>query len=43
MKKGKSGITKAAINEGKFCGTCHDGKKAFSVKAEADCAKCHKK
>ena len=43
MKKGKSGITKAAINDGKFCGTCHDGKKAFSVKAEADCGKCHKK
>jgi c(7)-type cytochrome triheme protein len=31
------------MNEGKFCGTCHDGKKAFSVKAPADCVKCHKK
>jgi hypothetical protein len=33
----------AAMNEGKFCGTCHDGTKAFSVKAPADCVKCHKK
>jgi c(7)-type cytochrome triheme protein len=36
-------MTMAAMNEGKFCGACHDGKKAFSVKAPADCAKCHKK
>ena len=29
---------------GKGCGACHDGKKAFSVKADAkECAKCHKK
>jgi c(7)-type cytochrome triheme protein len=43
MKKGKDKITMKDMNEGKFCGGCHDGKKAFSVKAEADCAKCHKK
>jgi c(7)-type cytochrome triheme protein len=43
MKKGKDKITMAAMNEGKFCGTCHDGKQAFSVKAPADCVKCHKK
>lgn len=36
-------MTMAAMNEGKFCGSCHEGKKAFSVKAPADCAKCHKK
>jgi c(7)-type cytochrome triheme protein len=36
-------MTMAAMNEGKFCGSCHDGKKAFSVKAPADCGKCHKK
>ncbi|MBE0612059.1 MAG: BON domain-containing protein [Burkholderiales bacterium] len=30
-------------DEGKFCGTCHDGKKAFSVKVQADCVKCHEK
>jgi len=43
MKKGGDKITMAAMNEGKFCGTCHDGKKAFSVKAPADCVKCHDK
>ena len=42
MKKGKDKLTMAAMNEGKFCGGCHDGTKAFSVKAPADCAKCHK-
>jgi c(7)-type cytochrome triheme protein len=42
MKKGTEKMTMAAMNEGKFCGACHDGKKAFSVKAAADCAKCHK-
>ena len=43
MKKGKDKLTMAAMNEGKFCGACHDGKKAFSVKAPADCVKCHEK
>lgn len=43
MKQGKDKITMAAMNEGKFCGACHDGKKAFSVKTPGDCAKCHKK
>src|SRR6185295_15786274 len=41
MKKGGDKMTMAAMNEGKFCGTCHDGKKAFSVKAPASCVKCH--
>ena len=36
-------MTMAAMSEGKFCGTCHDGNKAFSVKTPADCVKCHKK
>ena len=43
MKKGTDKITMAEMNDGKFCGACHDGKKAFSVKATADCGKCHKK
>ena len=41
MKKGGDKITMAAMNEGKFCGACHDGKQAFGVKAPADCVKCH--
>ncbi len=43
MKKSGDKMTMAAMNEGKFCGACHDGKKTFGVKAPADCAKCHKK
>lgn len=44
MKKDANKMTKKEIHEdGKFCGTCHDGKKAVSVKTEADCGKCHKK
>jgi c(7)-type cytochrome triheme protein len=42
MKKGTDKVTMVAMNEGKFCGACHDGKKAFSVKVQADCVKCHK-
>jgi c(7)-type cytochrome triheme protein len=42
MKKGGAKVTMAAMNEGKSCGSCHNGKRAFSVKTQADCAKCHK-
>ncbi len=41
MKKGSVKITKADHVAGKFCGTCHDGKKAFAQ--EGNCGKCHKK
>lgn len=40
QKKFTSGMKMADINKGKYCGVCHDGKKAFSVKT---CVKCHKK
>jgi c(7)-type cytochrome triheme protein len=43
MKKGKDKMTMAAMNEGKYCGACHDGKKAHSVKAPDACVKCHRK
>ncbi len=43
MKQGKDKITMKDMNEGKFCGACHDGKKAFAAKDPADCVKCHKK
>ena len=36
-------MTMANLNEGEFCGKCHDGKKAFSTKEAKDCAKCHRK
>lgn len=43
MKKGGSGVTMDGINEGKFCGTCHNGEKAFKANEEASCTKCHVK
>ena len=43
MKKGTAKIMKADHTAGKFCGKCHDGKKAFSWAEEANCGKCHKK
>ena len=43
MKKGKNKMTMKDMNEGKFCGACHDGKKSFSVNAPADFPKCPKK
>ena len=41
MKKSGGKMTMAAMNEGKFCGACHDGGKAFSAKDPAGCVKCH--
>ena len=43
MKKEDLKMTKDAHGQDKHCGVCHNGKKAFSQTAEADCAKCHKK
>jgi c(7)-type cytochrome triheme protein len=43
MKKGADAITMKDINEGKFCGSCHNGTKAFKSSDAANCAKCHKK
>ena len=42
LSKGQhKAVTMKQMQKGKSCGTCHNGKKAFSVKG--DCAKCHKK
>jgi c(7)-type cytochrome triheme protein len=43
MKKGADTMTMKDMEAGKFCGHCHNGTKAFSVKDKADCGKCHKK
>lgn len=42
VTKGKHGTTTMAqMGQGKSCGACHNGKKAFDVKG--NCATCHKK
>lgn len=43
MKKGTAKMTMAAINKGEFCGTCHNGTKAFKASDPKTCTKCHKK
>ncbi|MBI5675753.1 MAG: cytochrome c3 family protein [Nitrospirae bacterium] len=42
-KEGAATITMADINAGKFCGTCHNGEKAFKSSDATLCGKCHKK
>ncbi len=41
MKKGADKITMKDIYAGKYCGTCHNGQKAFNAKG--NCKKCHQK
>lgn len=41
MKKGSTQMKMADLNAGKYCGECHNGKKAFAT--AGNCAKCHKK
>lgn len=43
MKKGSTKMTMSDINEGKYCGKCHNGTRAFSAKDTANCGECHKK
>jgi c(7)-type cytochrome triheme protein len=38
MKKGTTGITMERLYKGDLCGSCHNGKEAFSSK---DCTRCH--
>jgi c(7)-type cytochrome triheme protein len=40
-ERGANTLTMKAMENGEFCGACHDGSSAFSVKAPADCSKCH--
>jgi c(7)-type cytochrome triheme protein len=43
MKKTTEELKMSEMNAGKYCGECHDGKKAFATNNPADCSKCHKK
>jgi len=43
MKKTTEQLKMSDLNAGKYCGECHNGKKAFSTSDQADCSKCHKK
>lgn len=41
MKAGSTKITMEAIQDGKSCGTCHNGKLAFAS-TFATCSRCHR-
>ena len=41
-KKNADIMTMEAMKQGKFCGVCHDGKKAFSTTDPKKCHECHK-
>lgn len=41
MKAGANEIVMDAIQEGKFCGTCHNGKTAFQATFDS-CPRCHR-
>ena len=42
MKKTQGVIKMAEIQEGKYCGACHNGAKAFSTRTDKDkCGRCH--
>jgi c(7)-type cytochrome triheme protein len=42
MKKGGTKLAMDAMGEGKTCGTCHDGQKAFGVLDGEKCDTCHR-
>ncbi len=42
MKKGAAKMTMASLNEGKYCGACHNGTTAFSTSNPGKCHECHK-
>ena len=41
-KKNADNMTMEAMKQGKFCGVCHNGKKAFSTTDPKKCGECHK-
>lgn len=42
MAQGSYQMDMAKITKGAFCGKCHNGQKAFDVKMEKNCVRCHR-
>jgi len=42
QKKGTAKMKMSEMNEGKWCGQCHNGEKAFSTQDPTNCMTCHK-
>lgn len=43
MKKDYRKMKMVEIIAGKYCGACHNGKKAFASNTAESCSRCHKK
>lgn len=43
MKRGANAISMRNMELGRYCGSCHDGKQAFSTTNNLNCSKCHQK
>jgi c(7)-type cytochrome triheme protein len=41
MKKDAAKMTMEALNQGKYCGACHNGNKAFGTDDPKHCHECH--
>ncbi|MGX9728714.1 MAG: c(7)-type cytochrome triheme domain-containing protein [Candidatus Electronema sp. VV] len=39
--KAAGNFTMSAFDQGKYCGTCHDGSTAFAATDQDSCARCH--
>lgn len=39
--KAAGDFTMSAFDQGKYCGTCHDGSTAFAAADRGSCARCH--
>lgn len=42
MKKGHAEMKMVDLINGKYCGECHNGEKAFSSEKQEFCSRCHK-
>ena len=42
MAQGSYKMDMAQITKGSFCGRCHNGEKAFDVKDQKNCSRCHR-
>jgi c(7)-type cytochrome triheme protein len=42
MAQGSYKMNMNKLTEGGFCGKCHNGQKAFSVKDQKNCSRCHR-
>lgn len=43
MHYGDAKMTMKALNEGKYCGQCHNGERAFKTSDGRNCKRCHVK